>query len=97
MAAWHSYFVVHQFEGRTEIARIQQLYGGNAKAMNLICGIVKEDYGGAIAEYCQEQPTGFEIDLKNLVSSQFDRLQQLDIWAYKLLCRLGCYRYQVRS
>ena len=65
--------------------------------MNLICGIVKEDYGGAIAEYCQEQPTGFEIDLKNLVSSQFDRLQQLDIWAYKLLCRLGCYRYQVRS
>ena len=95
LTAWQSYFAANQIEGRSEIAQIQRLYGGNAKAMNLICAVVREDYGGAIASYCQEQlETGFEIDLKNLVASQFDRLQQLDIWAYRLLCRLGCYRYQ---
>jgi hypothetical protein len=35
-----------------------------------------------------------ERDLEDLVTSQFNRLQQIDPEAYKLLCRLGCYRYQ---
>jgi tetratricopeptide (TPR) repeat protein len=35
-----------------------------------------------------------KTDLNNLVTSQFHRLQELDLAAYKLLCRLGCYRYQ---
>ncbi len=34
------------------------------------------------------------IDLKNLTVSQINRLQSLDLLAYRLLCRLGCYRYQ---
>lgn len=94
LTAWQSYFSAHQIEGK-EIAQIQRIYGGNAKAMRLICGVVREDYDGAIASYYQEQgELGIEIDLKNLVSSQFDRLQQLDLRAYRLLCRLGCYRYQ---
>ena len=33
-------------------------------------------------------------DLKNLAASQINRLQKLDSQAYRLLCRLGCYRYQ---
>ena len=28
------------------------------------------------------------------MTQQFDRLQQLDSDAYRLLCRMGCYRYQ---
>ena len=35
-----------------------------------------------------------EKGLKNLVVNQFERLQSLNTNAYKLLCRLGCYRYQ---
>ena len=94
LTAWQSYFGAHQIKGR-EIAQIQRIYGGNAKAMRLICGVVREDYDGALDRYCQQQgELGIEIDLKNLVASQFDRLQKLDIWAYRLLCRLGCYRYQ---
>ncbi|MEL6500137.1 MAG: hypothetical protein AAFQ23_01850, partial [Cyanobacteria bacterium J06623_1] len=31
---------------------------------------------------------------KNLAASQINRLQKLDSQAYRLLCRLGCYRYQ---
>ena len=33
-------------------------------------------------------------DLRNLVCSQVDRLQKLDSDAYRLFCRMGCYRYQ---
>jgi hypothetical protein len=32
--------------------------------------------------------------LKDLIKHQFDRLETLDGDAYRLLCRLGCYRYQ---
>jgi len=35
-----------------------------------------------------------ERDLEDLVTSQFNRLEFLYPDAYKLLCRLGCYRYQ---
>jgi tetratricopeptide (TPR) repeat protein len=49
-----------------------------------------------LSQYWQENGHDplMETDLTNLVASQFDRLQQLDPQAYKLLCRLGCYRYQ---
>ena len=33
-------------------------------------------------------------ELKNLAVSQINHLKVLDIQAYHLLCRLGCYRYQ---
>ena len=32
--------------------------------------------------------------LENLVVSQFNRLEQINTKAFKLLCRLGCYHYQ---
>jgi hypothetical protein len=35
-----------------------------------------------------------EKELEDLVKSQFDRLDKHDSDAYRLLCRLGCYRYQ---
>jgi tetratricopeptide (TPR) repeat protein len=71
-------------------------YGGNAKAMRILCGAVEEDYKGDIQTYwnCNKAEILAKPDLKDLVNSQFKRLQELDINAFKLLCRLGCYRYQ---
>lgn len=71
-------------------------YGGNAKAMGILCGVIQSDFAGDMAAYWQENHTDplAATDLKNLVVSQFNRLQTLDPQAYRLLCRLGCYRYQ---
>ncbi|MBE9046188.1 ATP-binding protein [Pleurocapsales cyanobacterium LEGE 10410] len=97
LAAWQGYFDAHQIETKpTTLAPIHQTYGGNAKAMGILCGIIQEDYQGDIKQYWQEncQDPLVKTDLKNLVASQFARLQRLDPQAYLLLCRLGCYRYQ---
>jgi tetratricopeptide (TPR) repeat protein len=97
LIAWQQYFTAYQITVESQvIVQIHQTYGGNAKAMGIFCGIIREDYDGNIGEYWQENHHDplVETDLKNLVSSQFERLQQLDPQAYKLLCRLGCYRYQ---
>ncbi|MEO0836384.1 MAG: NB-ARC domain-containing protein, partial [Cyanobacteria bacterium J06642_3] len=94
--SWSRYFKGHQVENDHSVAQLHQTYGGNAKAMKMLCSIIQEDYEKNVELYWQENRHDplIEIDLKNLVASQFDRLQQLDPQAYKLLCRLGCYRYQ---
>ncbi len=97
LAAWKQYFAAHQIKiENNAISKINQTYGGNAKAMGILCGIIREDYEGDIEQYWQENCHDplVETDLKNLVVSQFDRLQELDPEAHILLCRLGCYRYQ---
>ena len=97
LTTWKQYFIAHQIELENEVLeQIHHTYGGNAKAMGIVCGIVREDYEGDIQLYWQENRYDplIETDLKNLVASQFNRLQELDPQAYTLLCRLGCYRYQ---
>jgi tetratricopeptide (TPR) repeat protein len=96
LAAWQEYFQGHRLDCGQVLPQIQQTYGGNAKAMGMLCGIVQEDYDGDLTQYWQENRHDplVETDLTNLVAGQFDRLQQLDPQAYRLLCRLGCYRYQ---
>ncbi len=75
---------------------MHESYGGNAKAMGILCGAIQEDFAGNMAAYWQENQTDLlaTTDLKDLVSSQANRLQTLDPHAYRLFCRLGCYRYQ---
>jgi tetratricopeptide (TPR) repeat protein len=75
---------------------IHHAYGGNAKAMGILCGAIQEDFDGDMVAYWQENQTDLlaVTDLKNLAVSQINRLQTLDSIAYRLLCRLGCYRYQ---
>ncbi|MDZ7961914.1 MAG: tetratricopeptide repeat protein [Aulosira sp. DedQUE10] len=78
------------------LQQIHRTYGGNAKAMGILCGAMQEDFGGDMALYWQQNhgdPLA-ATDLKNLAVSQINRLQALDPQAYRLLCRLGCYRYQ---
>ena len=78
------------------LAALHHAYGGNAKAMDLISGVILEDFSGETEAYWQANQNDLliERDLEDLVTHQFNRLQQLDPDAYNLLCRMGCYRYQ---
>jgi tetratricopeptide (TPR) repeat protein len=96
--AWQQFFGHQQIVADAPtLSLIHHAYGGNAKAMRLICGSIQEDYAGDITAYWQAQQDDLLVttDLKNLVANQVDRLQILDPAAYQLFCRLGCYRYQV--
>ncbi|CAD5946862.1 NB-ARC domain-containing protein [Planktothrix agardhii] len=95
--AWKQYFEYYQINNHESIlTEMHKNYGGNAKAMRILCGAVQEDNQGDIQTYwnCNKAEILAKRDLKDLVNSQFKRLQELDINAFKLLCRLGCYRYQ---
>ncbi len=97
LTAWEQYFNLHQLKTNSPcLATIHGIYGGNAKAMGIICGSICEDFSGNIELYWEENhhdPLAV-TGLKNLIVSQFERLKNLDYSAYILLCRLGCYRYQ---
>jgi tetratricopeptide (TPR) repeat protein len=96
IAAWSEFFNSRNIQTDTEVLNaMHQAYGGNAKAMQIFPGAIKE-YNNSLAAYWQANKDDLliERELEGLVVSQFDRLQQLDSSAYKLLCRLGCYRYQ---
>jgi hypothetical protein len=75
------------------------MWRGNAKAMSILCGAILTDYSGNIAAYWEENQNDLLIEraLEDLVVGQFDRLQHQDPGAYKLLCRMGCYRYQEKT
>ena len=95
--AWIRFFQHRSVDLSSDVLQtIHHTYGGNAKAMGLLYGTVREDFEGDLDTYWQENsgdPLAV-MDLKNLVANQFDRIQTLDADAYRLLCRLGCYRYQ---
>ncbi|MBW4649230.1 MAG: tetratricopeptide repeat protein [Kastovskya adunca ATA6-11-RM4] len=75
---------------------MHKAYGGNAKAMDILSSAILQDYEGDLEAYWQVNQGDLliERDLEDLVATQFSRLQQLDSDSYKLLCRMGCYRYQ---
>jgi tetratricopeptide (TPR) repeat protein len=99
-AAWHQFFQSSGVQvSPHQMPILQQLHyacGGNAKAMGLLCGLIQADFENNLDAYWREHRDDLLIaaDLKDLVSSQADRLQLLDPRAYRLFCRLGCYRYQ---
>ncbi len=95
--AWQQFFGSRNID--IDIPTLQAMhntYAGNAKAMGILCGAIREDFNGNMVAYWRENSADplVKTDLNNLVTSQFQRLQELDPEAYKLLCRLGCYRYQ---
>ncbi|MEG4838072.1 tetratricopeptide repeat protein [Microcoleus sp. B9-D4] len=96
-SAWQQFFGSRNIDiDIPTLNAMHNTYGGNAKAMGILCGAIREDFDGNMVAYWRENLTDplVKTDLKNLVTSQFNRLQELDSAAYKLLCRLGCYRYQ---
>jgi tetratricopeptide (TPR) repeat protein len=97
LQVWKQFFSLNHISVQSAaIAVLHNRYGGNAKAMEILRSAISEDYSGNIDEYWQENQDELfiEQDLEDLVANQFNRLQQSAPDAYKLLCRMGCYRYQ---
>lgn len=96
LTAWQTFFSRQMAIDPPTLERIHYAYGGNAKAMGILCGAISEDFNGDMTAYWQENQQDLLAtrDLRNLVIGQINRLQALDPTAYRLLCRLGCYRYQ---
>jgi tetratricopeptide (TPR) repeat protein len=97
VAAWKRFFQLQQLSTDTPaLANLHHAYGGNAKAMEIVCSAIQTDYNNDIEAYWQTNRDDLliEQDLEDLVTQQFDRLQQIDLDAYNLLCRMGGYRYQ---
>jgi tetratricopeptide (TPR) repeat protein len=98
---WQKYF---KYKGiATDIKTLQPIhtaYGGNALAMRTICGAIRYDpeYQGSVQKYWGECKTeeGLLVEdaIDNLIKEQFERLENIYLEAYNLLCRMGCYRYQ---
>jgi tetratricopeptide (TPR) repeat protein len=97
-ATWMQFFQAAglTIADRTIVESLCHAYGGNAKAMGLICGTVQTDCDRDLTAYWQTHQSypRIETDLAQLVLSQMQRLQQLDPAADRLLRRLSCYRYQ---
>ncbi len=97
LSAWEYFFSDRDITIDLPILKLMhKAYGGNAKAMEIIKSAIALDFDGKMAMYWQEYGGDplVHVDLADLVTTQFDRLQQLDPEAYCLLCRMGCYRYQ---
>ncbi len=95
--AWQQFFSSRNINIHTPTLKaMHNAYGGNAKAMDIFCGAIRQEFDGDMAAYWRENSADLLVkpDLKNLVTNQFNRLQEIDFQAYQLLCRLGCYRYQ---
>jgi tetratricopeptide (TPR) repeat protein len=95
--AWQHYLSSCKIDTHSAVInQIWKAYGGNAKAMQILSGAILTDFSGDIEAYWQENRSELllERELKDIVTSQFNRLQTLNPEAHKLLCRLGCYRYQ---
>jgi tetratricopeptide (TPR) repeat protein len=95
--AWWQFFMSRHINiDIPTLKAMHKAYGGNAKAMGILCGAIQEDFDGDMVGYWRENSSDLLVktDLKNLVTTQFERLQELGSEAYQLLCRLGCYRYQ---
>ena len=100
IATWQQFFHNRQIDTQPvhldALRQMHRAYGGNAKAMEILCAAAGSDFEGDLSAYWQENGSDLlgTADLRNLVAAQVDRLQQLDSNAYKVFCRLGCYRYQ---
>ncbi len=96
-SAWKQFFTSRQINFQTNaLSEMCKAFGGNAKAMEIISGAIIRDFDKDADIYWRENQNDLLVEsvLEHLVTSQFDRLAQMDEEAYQLLCRLGCYRYQ---
>lgn len=96
LAAWAEFFGRQLAVQPASLEAMHQAYSGNAKAMEILVGVIQADYAGDMAAYWRSQAQDLlgPVDLKNLVDSQVSRLRSLDADAYRVFCRLGAYRYQ---
>jgi len=96
LATWATHFRQRPDAVPAPLAAMHRAYGGNAKAMEILHGMIQADFDGDLAAYWQlhQRDLLAPADLGHLVHSQIDRLRQLDPAAYRLFCRLGVLRFQ---
>ncbi|WP_286392110.1 tetratricopeptide repeat protein [Pseudanabaena mucicola] len=97
ITAWRQYF--HDCENGADSEALMQMcvaYNGNAKVMDILHGAIKNRFDGNIGAYWNRYKDALLADseLATLISVEMDWLRDNQPDAYKLLCRMGCYRYQ---
>ncbi len=97
ITAWRQYF--HDCENGTDseaLVQMRNAYNGNAKVMDILYGAIKNRFDGNIGVYWNRYKDVLLADseLETLISVEMDWLRDHQPDAYKLLCRMGCYRYQ---
>jgi tetratricopeptide (TPR) repeat protein len=97
ITAWQQYF--HDCENGADseaLLQIRDAYNGNAKVMDILHGAIKNRFDGNIGAYWNRYKDALLADseLETLISIEMDWLRDNQPDAYKLLCRMGCYRYQ---
>ncbi|HWR25585.1 MAG TPA: tetratricopeptide repeat protein, partial [Methanosarcina sp.] len=103
ISAWRDYFGIKNDEKIPALKEMHRAYNGNAKAMGIHRGAIQQNFVDGkdieakhIEAYWKHYRDNLlaQPDLENLIAEQFENLKSLEPIAYKLLCRLGCYRYQ---
>ncbi|NEO87937.1 MAG: hypothetical protein F6J87_27315 [Spirulina sp. SIO3F2] len=75
---------------------VHSFYGGNALVMKKLCHPIQRYAQGNLAGYWKHYPpqnAGLEKNIQNFLIEQLERLRACPN-AYKLLCRMGCFRFQ---
>ncbi|WP_375501029.1 helix-turn-helix transcriptional regulator [uncultured Nostoc sp.] len=93
--AWREFFSRFDiYANSPALSAIHKAYGGNALCMKVLREPIKTKYNGDLEAYWQDNKEFLlKGKIKDLIASQFDRIQD-NIYAYKLICRLGLYNYQ---
>ena len=95
--AWREYFHDCENGGTSEaLEQMRDAYNGNAKAMDILHGAITDRFDRNIAAYWNRCKNALlaDAELETLISVEMDWLRDNQPDAYKLLCRMGCYRYQ---
>ncbi|AFZ22549.1 hypothetical protein Cylst_0172 [Cylindrospermum stagnale PCC 7417] len=100
LKTWQEYFKNKEINiDNDSLNAIWRNYGGNAAAMDLLTADILKESQGDLKAYWQDNSEDLlrHRSLEQLVQSQFDKLRNDNLQAYKLLYRLGCYRYNYIS
>jgi len=105
LEAWQEYLLYYGIEigsnplaENSTLSQLHRAYGGNAEFMHIISGTIEAECDGDLEDYWQQNSTDLLANptLESFVQRQFEKLATDNSIAYKLLCRLGCYRYRDR-
>jgi tetratricopeptide (TPR) repeat protein len=99
-AVWHEYFQHHRITITvTSLAEIWRACLGNPKAMEILKGAAISEFDGDLEAYWHSCGRNLLMNrtVEHLVQSQITAIATSNPAAYRLLCRLGAYRYQNNS
>lgn len=95
--AWQKFFSDRQIEvDAIALREMHDAYGGNAAVMCILTHDIRLNFKRNLQAYWQQNRHDLLLapTLDNLIEGQFNKLQHDNFSAYRLLCRLGYYRYQ---